>query len=173
MGKDLSTKLKNLLVVSASLLALSLIGCVEYNTVYRDLPVEFEEEEQNQTTDELSITMGLYEEQLFRPLDESSEVPVIQGFQGGTWVHLSIRVTGLPPDGMIRASLGEVGQIRYGIRLSRSPEGFLEAYDIPVPVPLTEADLERFYGQEVTLKAEFSANGEAVSSELKIIVVEG
>jgi len=169
----LGVYLKQHWLLTIALLTLWTGGCVDYNVVYQDLPVEFEEEEQTQITDELSIAMGLYEEQLFRELGDSDEVPVIHGFQGGTWVHLSIRVTGMPPDGMIRASLGEVGQIRYGIKLTRSPEGFLEAYDIPVPVPLTEADLELFYGQEVTLKAEFSANGEAVAAELKIVIVEG
>ncbi len=66
-------------------------------------------------------------------MDDIDEVPVIHGFQGGTWIHLSVRVTGLPSDGMIEASLGDVGSIRYGLKLTRSPEGFLEAYDIPIP----------------------------------------
>ncbi len=150
-------------------------GCGEivYNDIYRDRPVEFEEDEDEPVTDELGMTLGVYEEQLFRPLVERDEVAVIHGFQGGTWVHLSIRVTGLAPDGMIRASLGEVGAIRYGIRLTRSPEGFLEAYDIPIPVPLSEEDLAELYGDELELKAQFSAGGESIEVILPVVVVEG
>lgn len=150
-------------------------GCGEtvYDDVYLDHPVEFDDDGSEIVVGEKFMTMGIFEEQLFREIEEGDDVPIIHGFQGGTWIHLSLRIGGMPPDGRVTVELGDLGEISYGQRLARTPEGFLEVYDIPVPVRLPEDELELLYGQELDLKAEFSSGTDTVSSVLKVVVVEG
>lgn len=132
-----------------------------------------QEDYDNAVTGEPGLTLGIYEEQLFRELDDGADVPVIHGSQGGTWVHLSIRVTGLPADGLISATLGEVGSIRYGLKLTRSPEGFLEAFDIPVPVRVPEDELEGLFGTTLELHVSFTVDDTTVEARLPVKLVEG
>ena len=169
---------RSLLLIGLGLFAGSLVACSEPPVTerieYRDPPVVFDQEDYNEmTTGEPGITLGIYEEQLFRDLEENDDVPVINGSQGGTWVHLSIRVTGVRADGLISASLGDVGSIRYGLKLTRSPEGFLEAYDIPVPVRVSEDELDRLLGTTLPLTVSFTVDEEVLEATLPVTLVEG
>ncbi len=142
--------------------------------VYQDPAVVFDQDDYNQAVaGDPGITLGIYEEQLFRELHSGDDVPVIHGSQGGTWVHLSIRVTGLPSDGLIAASLGDVGSIRYGLKLTRSPEGFLEAFDIPVPVRVGGEELEALFGTTLTLTVSFKVDDVEVEATMPVKLVEG
>lgn len=165
--------MKRLLIVSVVLIA----GCSESaaeRIIYQDPPVVFDQEDYNRSVaGEPGLTLGIYEEQLFRELTQDADVPVIHGSQGGTWVHLSIRVTGMPADGLIAASLGDVGSIRYGLKLTRSPEGFLEAFDIPVPVRVPDDELEALFGTKLTLSVSFTVDDEVVEASLPVTLVEG
>ncbi len=156
------------------LVALCSCGEPEIRTIYKDHPVEFEDravlEEQ---LGDPELLLGVFEEQLFRTIEEGDDVAIIQGFQGGTWVHLSIQVKALPADGLIEASLGDLGEIRYGLKLARTPEGFLEAYDIPIPVRRTEEELLDIYGRDYQLEVTFKSGGKEVSQSINVVLVEG
>ncbi len=142
--------------------------------VFQDPAVVFDQEEyERMAAGEPGIELGIYEEQLFRELSAGSDVPIIHGAQGGTWVHLSIRVTGVRADGLIAASLGEVGSIRYGLKLTRSPEGFLEAFDIPVPVRVPEEELEALFGTQLPLLVSFTVDDDVVEATILVTLVEG
>jgi hypothetical protein len=160
------------------LLFLTLAGCAEPETVYiyKDLPVEQDGDGAQEV--EPSLNPGVWAEPTFRPLAPGDEVEVINGFQGGTWIHLSIRAVGVRPDGLIRASLSddqgqEVSQIRYGLKLNRTAEGFLEAYDLPLPMRYTEAEVDAFLGQTLRLQVEFAAAGQSVKADLPVVVADG
>jgi hypothetical protein len=159
------------------MLLLFAVGCSESaveRIVYEDPAVVFDQEDYDQAAQgDPGITLGIYEEQLFRELTAGDDVPVIHGSQGGTWVHLSIRVTGLPADGLIAASLGDVGSIRYGLKLTRSPDGFLEAFDIPVPVRVSEDELDALFGTQLTLTVSFKVDDITVEASMPVTLAEG
>jgi hypothetical protein len=146
---------------------------------YSDYPVEFDAEEAAESYEgEPSLVAGTYQEQLFRELEEGGALHVIHGFQGGTWVHLSVRVNGMPRSGEMAVSLraqggAEVGRVSYGIELVRAAEGFLEAYDVPVPLPDDEAFLDALMGQRGTLKVTYRAGEEEVSATVGVVFLEG
>ena len=165
-----------LLCVAAGTLLGSGPGCV---VRYSDYPVEFDAEEVAERYEgEPSLVAGTYEEQLFRELEEGAPLHVIHGFQGGTWVHLSVRVNGMPRSGEIAVSLNaqggaEVGRVSYGIELVRAAEGFLEAYDVPVPLPDDDVFLDDLMGQRGTLAVTYHAGGEQVSTTVGVVFREG
>jgi len=160
--------------VAGLLACLSLSACYE-EIIYMDFPVQFTDVGgSSEWLGEKEMVLGVYEEQLFRGLGDGDAVHIINGLQGGTWVHLSVRVTGLPRAGVINVVLGEdIGAIEYNIKLVRTAEGFLEAYDIPVPVPFEGDELEALFGQTVVLKVSFSAEGQSVSAESLVVLEQG
>ena len=162
------------LMVLGSLVAVFAPGCYE-EVVYMDLPVEFTDTvSDDEWIGEKEMILGVYEEQLFRSLNDDDPVHIINGLQGGTWVHLSIRISGMPRVGTVKVTLGEdIGDIEYRLKLVRTAEGFLEAYDIPVPVPLEGDELEALYGQTVWLKVSFTSEEHFVGAENQVVLEKG
>lgn len=159
------------LVVACLVVALAGCGDPEVVREYRDLPVIFDGD--GDRVVEESLVLGALVDGAFVPLGEGAPVEIINGFQGGTWVHLSVRVSGMPASGVVRASLEGVGEIRYGLKLTRTADGFLEAYDIPMPVRQTGAELEALFGVPALLTASFEADGRSVEASLQVVLAEG
>ncbi len=148
---------------------LLLLGCDE-TIIYQDHPVEFDQRSANDpTSGEPGMTLGVYHEQLFSPLRDGDSVHIIDGFQGGTWVHISIRVTGLPRSGNVRASLEDVGEIEYEIDLARTAEGFLEAYDIPIPADLEDEEIDALLGQKRRLEVTYGGEEKVTIDRLVVL----
>ena len=142
--------------------------------IYRDFPVEFDNVPVGLAAQgEKSLTPGTFDEQLFDPIEEGDPVHIIHGFQGGTWVHISVRVTGMTAYGKIAVSLEKVGTIEYDLKLVQTAEGFLEAYDIPIPVGKEGPALEILYGQPSTLEITFSNDSDVVTSTRSVTLEEG
>ncbi len=153
--------------------SLGWMSCGE-RIIYKDYPVEFDQKKGDLIgTGEVFLKLGFFKEQLFRELQENGDVHIIQGFQGGTWVHLSIRVSGVSSRGRIEASLSGLGKISYDLKLVRSAEGFFEAYDIPIPIRKTEAQLRAIYGKGAVLKVTYTTDKKKLSAEKKVILREG
>ncbi len=142
--------------------------------VYRDFDVEFEDSSFSfDFSGSSELIIGVYHEQLFNDLSTGDPVHIINGLQGGTWVHISIRVVGMPTIGSIAVSLGDVGDVEFDVKLVRSAEGYLEAYDIPIPIPLEGEDLEQLFGQDATLSVFYTSEEQTVSSELLVVMEKG
>ena len=152
-----------------------LTSCGGEKLIYKDHPVEFDQKEANKVwSDERFLKPGIYEEQLFKEVKEGDHVYIIHGFQGGIWVHLSVRLSGVPSRGKIWASLGkEIGEIAYEIKLVRTAEGYLEAHDIPVPVKKEGDALKALYGTTTTLQVKYTADKKDISVSLKVILKQG
>ena len=163
--------LTSLLVMVAGL---SLTSCDE-RFVYMEYPVEFDDPfGANLIVGDPDIIPGTNHEQLFEEIQDGDDCDIIHGFQGGIWVHLSIRVTGLPSSGTIFASLGPtVGEVEYDLKLMRTAEGFLEAYDIPIPIVVDEELVDTLYGEEATLIVKFTTEQGEVTAERKVVLGEG
>ena len=76
--------------------------------------------------------------------------------------------------GTITASLGaEVGEITYDLKLIVTAEGYLEAYDIPIPIPFEGDELDTLYGQETTLEVRFETELGETSTTREVVLEEG
>ncbi len=151
-----------------------LFGCQE-RVVYRDHDVEFNEAGSERFwSGQPELIPGLHKEQLFVPLANGDGLGIIHGLQGGTWIHLSVRIGGMPKYGTIGADLGaEVGAIEYKIKLVRTAEGFLEAYDIPIPIKREGAALDALFGSKAVLDVRFSAGDKKVEAKRDVVLEKG
>ena len=138
-------------------------------TLFADRPVVFDGD--GDRISEVTLALGEFVDGEFLPINEGGGLTIIDGFQGGTWVHLSIRVTGLQPDGLVEVRLGDISSVRFGLRLTRTNEGFLEAYDIPLPVPLPLDEVAALNGQKVSLEASFESLGETITNNMEVVLV--
>ena len=161
---------------------LFLVGCGEdYVTFYEDIETARDLDPDAVDFDgDPWLIPGVVEEQLFTEVESGGEMHIIHGFQGGVWVHLSIRVNGMRSLGRIKAGLGEnnaIGETQYDLRLSRTAEGFLEAYDIPIPISYRGDDLaghlESLYGVEHPLNITFRVQDRSVSDERQVVLQPG
>jgi hypothetical protein len=171
---------------AALLLCCSGLGCGEREVIYQDREVFFDyDPDEAQASMEKTIQVGVYEEQLFRSIEAQDELHIVAGFQGGIWAHISLRVTGLRSRGRIEArlSLGEdgsgavVGETGFPIKLVRTAEGFLEAYDIPIPVGdrgSAMADVAQYFGRPALLTVRYSTpDFEPLEAQLIVILERG
>ncbi len=158
-----------------ALVAWLAIGACESRILYKDHPVVFDGPgDEALVLGDPELIPGTNDEQLFEEIADGDTVYIIHGFQGGTWVHLSLRVTGLPSSGSVTASLGsEIGEISYDLKLIRTAEGYLEAYDIPIPIPFEGTALEALYGQEVDLTVTFATSEGALTAVRAVVLGDG
>ena len=159
------------------------LACGEREVIYRDHEVFFDyDPDEAQAGVEKTLIPGIYEEQLFRSLEPQDPLHIVAGFQGGIWVHISLRVTGMRSRGQIEAqiTLGEdgggeeIGVTEFSIKLVRTAEGFLEAYDVPIPVGHRGAslqDIDHLFGRSATLTVRYTAE-EIVLEETTIVTLE-
>ena len=164
-----------LVALCLSLLLTSSCGETIEEIVYKDYPVEFDQKDElDEIVGDPELVLGVFDEQLFNDLSQGDEVAIINGFQGGTWVHISVRAFGVRSDGEVSAELGDgIGQIRYPLKLTRSPEGFLEAYDIPIPVNPADGDIDALFGQQVELHVSFTTSEMTIEETLEVVLVSG
>ncbi len=117
---------------------LTLAGCGEDpGTVLRDHPVDLRNTEWAPPVEgDPTLIIGVTEDQLFRELSDGAEAPVIEGFQGGRWVHMSLRATGVGIRGSLvgTLALGDeiVGELSEDLKLVPTREGFAERTQVPI-----------------------------------------
>ncbi len=157
------------------LLFIAPLGACDEVIIYKDYPVVYDDPfGDDLIVGDPAIFPGTNHEQLFEELKDGDDCHIIYGFQGGIWVHLSIRVTGMPSSGTVFASLGtDVGEIQYDLKLMRTAEGFLEAYDIPIPINADEETIEALYGSEATLTVRFTTEAGEIEAVRNVILEEG
>ena len=165
---------KAIFVALSFFVSLMSASCIE-RTIYLDYDVIFEDTQSFNTWEGDPVLIpGIYEEQLFDEVEEGDELYIIHGFQGGIWVHLSIRGGGLYRAGVVYAKLGDdIGEIDYNIKLVRTAEGYLEAYDIPIPIGYDEDQLEMLYNTETYLEIQYTSGEETLSVIRTIMLREG
>ena len=110
-----------------------------------------------------SLVVGVVEAGAFKALEPGDALPIVHGFQGGRWIHVAYRVTGVRNRGHVSLNIEGIGTSSYDIKLLRR-EQVLEAYDLPIPVGrdprLTDDEIDALAGQSVRLVARFTV-GEA------------
>lgn len=156
-------------LIATGLLLGSTVAC-ERTTIYRDHEVFFDgvREEEWKYQDPI-IVPGVYEEQLFRELTESDDAQIINGFQGGIWMHISVRVGGAPPDGRLTALLEpDVGGTELVLRLTDGPDGFFEVYDVPIPIFVRGTTLDALEGTAGTLILTWLSEASSLEASLPV-----
>ena len=153
------------------------LACGEREIVYKDRDVVFDyDPEAALASQEKALIPGIYEEQLFRALEDDDPLHIVAGFQGGIWVHMSLRVTGMRSRGQIEATLNPGGTTAFSLKMVRTAEGYLEAYDIPIPVGgrgESLDDIEELFGAPSTLTFRYSADDVTLTSERQVILERG
>jgi hypothetical protein len=149
-------------------------GSCKREIIYKDHEVVFDHVEETSWQDETPrIVPGTFEEQLFAPLKDGDPVQIVNGFQGGVWLHVSVRCFGMPPEGELTASLdlldgSALGETTVHLLLARSAEGFREAYDIPIPIERRGADLQALEGARATLAVSYVAGDREVHDSVEV-----
>lgn len=165
---------------AAILSALVWGGCTE-EIVLVDPEVTFDRVRQGQVTGPLALTLGMYSEQFFDPLQPGDDLPIIFGLQGGTWVMPAIRATGLLPvvtvDATIMTESGDVvGALRGDRkRMAPQPNGALDIEAIPIPiVPPRGTEMDALYGQAATITLSIEdEEGRKVETSVEVVLVDG
>ena len=153
----------------------------EVKTIYRDLPVDLEDTEWTPPIEgDPGLTVGVTEDQLFRELADGDDAPIIEGFQGGYWVHVAVRAVGVGRSGSIEGRLtikGEddpVGSLRADLKLVLTREGFSERPQ--VPISLTEDWQKRFsdlFGKSGAIRVIYiDLDGRKAEHEVQVVFVQ-
>lgn len=171
------------IVVLAVLISSLTASCVE-EILLIDPAVTFSESNEPVVTGEISLTLGMYQEQFFEPLNEGDELPIIFGLQGGTWVMPAIRCTGMAVSVEVTASVvtesgEEVGVLPSdGMRLLPQPDGSLHIEAIPIPIghPGTASNqpIDDLYGQNAVLTISvLDSGGRRAEAHIDLVLTSG
>ena len=107
-----------------------------------------------------AVEIGFYAGQVFAPLAEGGDLPVIHGLQGGTWTMPAMRLTGIGSPATVMCLVttdgGEaVGRANALARFFASPGGALEIQFFPIEIrhaaPAETSPIDDLYGQKATL----------------------
>ena len=60
----------------------------------------------------VTLVVGIVRDEVFVPLEAGQDLPILRGFQGGRWIHVALRVTGVRNRG--RVQLDAAGDTRCG-----------------------------------------------------------
>ncbi len=146
--------------------------------MFRDFPVVIDGEEPVIPDDVPPRLVGGFEDVdgEFVEFAEGGALPIIHGPQGGRWLHLGIRATAIRRDGRVEvdvrqgAAAGEVvAAAAHRMLLSPTSEGYLEAPDVPVGVPRTDAEIADLDGEVAFLHLTYEAGDRAVSADLPLV----
>jgi hypothetical protein len=177
---------RSALVVGLTLLCAPVPGACEVVVGYRDIDPEIDLEVLGpavEITGTPALDVGFYHEQLYEPLHDGDNCPVVNGLQGGTWVMPALRIEGIYPFAATRCSLtvetGEVvGLITVTTRYFLATDDLFEVQAFPVPVihasPHEADSVEDLYGLGATLSCEVvDGEGRAGVATREIVLVEG
>ena len=178
-----------LIAVVQSLAILSsvwLMGACEVVVGYRDVDPELDLEilgPSLEITGTPSLDIGFYHEQLYEPLHDGDNCPIVNGLQGGTWIMPALRIDGIFPFAETRCTLtvetGEVvGQITATTRYFLAKDDTFEVQAFPVPVihasPNEGEPIDDLYDMTATLYCEVvDSEGRTGTAVRELFLVDG
>ena len=121
----------------------------------------------------VTLVVGIVRDEIFVPLEAGQDLPILRGFQGGRWIHVALRVTGVRNRGRVQLEATGVGTAAYDIKLVRR-EGILEVVDLPIPVgrqpELDDRGIDALAGQAVRLNVSFTVGQVQMSQEHDLVL---
>ena len=134
-------------------------------------------------TGDPALDIGFYHEQLYDPMHDGDDCPVVNGLQGGTWIMPALRIEGIYPFADAACSLvmetGEiVGEVSATTRFFLATDDKFEVQAFPVPVihaaPNEGDDIEDLFGLDATLECiVVDGDGRKGSVTREIVLVDG
>ena len=120
-----------------------------------------------------TLVVGIVRDEVFVPLEAGQDLPILRGFQGGRWIHVALRVTGVRNRGRVQLEASGVGTAAYDIKLVRR-EGILEVVDLPIPVgrqpELDDRGVDALAGREVRLSVSFTVGQVQMGQEYDLVL---
>ena len=162
------------------LFALALSACGgAADRVFSDLPLVLDGE-QPAIPDDVPPSLAVGHEDAqgeFVELIAGAMIPIIHGPQGGRWLHLAMRATAMGRQGQVVVSLtkgGPTGELiaaaGHRILLSPTSKGYIEARDVPVSVPRSDAEIAALHGAPAHLSLRYEAGDRQASVDLPLVV---
>lgn len=159
--------------------ALVAAGCAEDPArIFSDLPLVVDGEQPAIPDDVPPALVAGHEddEGEFVELSEGSVIPIIHGPQGGRWLHLAMRATAMRREGQVEVTLRRdgpdgavVAAAGHRILLSPTSEGYIEARDVPVSVPLTDEEIAALDGLPAHLHLGYAAADRQAAIDLVLV----
>ena len=127
----------------------------------------------------------MFEEQLYRKLDDGDAAAVTRASQGGTWTHPAIRTTGIGLKALVDCTVvaegGEqVGNSKSVESFTYTGEGYLEIQAFPVRIAHTAPgkgpEIDDLFGVHATLRCHVvddEDDSRAAEASVDVELVEG
>ncbi len=159
-------------------------GCqVDTETLYVDPAVDVAVTANYVPEGEPAVDVGFYVEQLYKPLADGDECPVVHGLQGGTWTMPAVRIRGIDIQAKVRIDVvtetGEqVGMLEQSVAFVLADDGWVEVQALPVPIqhapPNESAPIDDLFGQKATMTVHVEdAEGRAADKTVSVVLSEG
>ncbi len=120
-----------------------------------------------------SLVVGVVRDGRFEPCEAGQDLPILNGFQGGRWIHIALRVTGVRNRGRVQLGVAGVGEASYDIKLVRRGD-FLEVFDLPIPVGRTprldDDQIDALAGENAHLVVSFTVGETRMSQEHDLVL---
>ena len=163
---------------------LSLLTACDFGVVYVDPPDVERGQGGLLIEGDPHVELGLYHGQLYAPLDDASECPVVYGLQGGTWTHPAIRIRGIAPQAIVSCTVTTVNdqeQVGNAVAVSQffmTPDGDFEIQSYPIPIIHTDASkgpsIDDLFGQAATVECSVSDEEQRQSqTSVTVELIEG
>jgi hypothetical protein len=112
----------------------------------------------------------------FSSFEDGAELPILHGFQGGRWIHVALRVTGMRNRGRAEMRVTGIGHASYDIKLIRRGD-LLEVFDLPIPVGrnprLTDDEVDALAGQTAELEVSYTVGQTSLSQSFEMQLALG
>lgn len=159
------------------------MGC-DFGILPIDPPVEYESG-QGLITGDPGVEIGVFEEQLYEPLEAGDAAPITRASQGGTWTHPALRTTGIGPKALVDCTVtaddGErVGNSSSVEFFTFTGEGYLEIQAYPVRIAHTADDkgpeIDDLFGVQAELRCRVideEDDSRAAEASVEVELTEG
>jgi len=164
-----------------ALSALLLLGC-DFGVVYVDPPVSYERGGLVIEGDPF-VELGYDHEQLYTPLVDGNDAPIVRGLQGGNWTHPTIRTKGIGTPATIDCSVVTDDGEQVGLAKSRqsffvTADGDLEFQSYPIPIFHTDdnkgPEIDDLYGVGAQLTCRVADDEQrSASASASVVLTEG
>lgn len=123
-----------------------------------------------------TLLVGGVAEGRFSAFEDGAELPILNGFQGGRWIHVALRVTGMRNRGRAEMRVTGIGNASYDIKLIRRGE-LLEVFDLPIPVGrnprLSDDEVDALAGQTAQLEVSYTVGQTRLSDSFEMQLTLG
>lgn len=132
---------------------------------------------------EPTVELGFYIEQLYAPLADGDDCPVVWGLQGGTWTMPALRIKGIAPRARVTCSIvtqqsaETVSLVEADVVFYLASDGWYETQAMPLPIVHAEpheADpIDDLCDQDGTLDCSVVDEERGATMTVEVHLVEG